>query len=246
MKPIFHVVMVMAALCSGCAGVSRSNEYGKRARVLWVNDGDTLTVASENGTGDPVRVRVLGVNTPEVWKKKGNRWAYEPDPCGPEASFRTHELTDGQVVILEPDPFGQKTGKYARDLYHVRLPDGRLLSFVLISEGLGRFESYGHKVAHEAALRAAERLADGCVQHLDEGKPLGLLSDDPDFPLGTVFDQEHERGEVVRADVRQARGGAAGEQVGQGLQGVEAAGFVYTGRLFIGHGGVPSFAARRS
>lgn len=241
MRPIFRLVMMAAALCSGCAGLSIDGGYGERARVLSVSDGDTITVVSENGTGDPRSVRVIGVNTPEVWEKEGGKWRYVPKPCGPEASYRTHELTDGTVVTLERDRFNQGSEKYGRDLYHVRLADGRLLSFVLISEGLGRYESYGHPVMHEAALRAAEALADGCLQRLKSSRLLGYLTPGvSEFFFGAVFDEKDQCGEAVSGDVRDSGWRATREQVGEGLQSNDAGCFVYTLRLFIGHDAVPS------
>jgi len=101
-------------------------------KVLRVIDGDTFVM---DANGGPLKVRVLGIDTPET---------VHPDrpvePFGPEASRRARELLAGKPVTIhyDADLNKSKWGKYGRLLVYVELPDTRDFGSVLIREGLAR------------------------------------------------------------------------------------------------------------
>lgn len=95
--------------------------------VTYVYDGDTIMVDHE-------KVRLLGVDTPEVVHKKYGK----PGACfGEEAkSYLTKRLLDKKVRLVD-DRKSQKYDKYKRRLAYVYLA-GRLINEELIREGYGR------------------------------------------------------------------------------------------------------------
>ena len=81
------------------------------ALVRRVTDGDTI----ELSTGE--LVRYIGVDTPEVRRKQGNRWVADPEPFGKEASAFNRQLVEGRRVRLEYD--AQTHDRYGRLLAYV-------------------------------------------------------------------------------------------------------------------------------
>lgn len=121
------------------------------AEVVRVVDGDTLIV---NQDGAEVRVRLLGIDTPESVKPDS------PVECyGPEASARTTELASGRIVRLEGDPTQDAVDQYGRTLAYVWLDDATMLNEVLVAEGYAREYTYEQPGSHQALLLDAQRRA---------------------------------------------------------------------------------------
>lgn len=106
----------------------------ERCRVDRIVDGDTIIVISD---GERVRVRMIGVNTPETVKR-----GTTPEPYGKEASNYTANriAAFGNIVTLRSD--GDPVDKFGRRLALVYLGrDGtELLNEELIRHGLGKAE----------------------------------------------------------------------------------------------------------
>ena len=102
------------------------------ASVVRVVDGDTF-LAKVGGSGRALRVRVIGVDTPETVKPN------TPVRCyGPQASsFTKHLLRAGTQVRASHEPGGD-VDRYGRQLWDVWLPDGRFLESVLVASGAAR------------------------------------------------------------------------------------------------------------
>lgn len=140
-------LLVVAILIVVCVADHRSwllhssewQQYHKRDfNVVAVIDGDTIDVASPGG-GEPLRVRLWGIDTPETAKP----FLDEPTPAEPlaeEAMALTRKLCLGQTVRLYLERH-ELRGKYGRLLAHVELPDGSVLNEHLLIAGLARFES---------------------------------------------------------------------------------------------------------
>ena len=133
-------------------------------KVLKVSDGDTLMVLSG---GKKVRLRVLGIDTPETHpgqhaqsqaKRLGMSEA-RVISWGKKARHRVARLIGrGGKVSLESDSKQPRRDRYGRMLAHVRLADGRLLSAVLVREGLA--EVYRRfNVTHKRELLRLEAQA---------------------------------------------------------------------------------------
>jgi micrococcal nuclease len=122
---------------------------GLAARVLHVNDGDTLTVALEGREPGRRRelVRILGIDAPETGHSaklaraaaRAGRGLEQEAALGEVARARLAELAPrGATVLLEPDPGVPARDQHGRLLAYLRLPDGRQAGAVLVAEGLAR------------------------------------------------------------------------------------------------------------
>lgn len=123
------------------------------AVVLRVVDGDTIDIRDE--VRGRLRVRILGIDTPET--KKPN----SPVECwGPEATEFAASTMLGQRVALVPDPTQDRTDRYGRTLAYLVRADGFDYAVEAARAGAARSYVYGGKpVSRHAAIAAAEREA---------------------------------------------------------------------------------------
>ena len=77
------------------------------ATVLKVVDGDTIDIRDD--VRGRLRIRVLGIDTPET-KKPG----YSVGCWGPEATEFARSTLVGQRVAMENDPTQDRTDRYGR------------------------------------------------------------------------------------------------------------------------------------
>ena len=84
-------------------------------KVIEVIDGDTVRL--ENGE----ILRYVGIDTPELERKIGNGWVYNPSPFALEAKEYNRRLVEGKYVRVEFDV-------EKRDAY------GRLLGYVFVGK----------------------------------------------------------------------------------------------------------------
>ena len=118
-----------------------------KATVIRVIDGDTFEVHIQ---GSPVRVRVIGYDSPE-----------RDAPFGDTATKFLKALIEGREVLLESDV--QPVDRYGRRLYHVWLPQ-TLLSELMLLTGLGRQLTIPPNVRHVEFLTQAQK----------QGREIGL------------------------------------------------------------------------
>ena len=128
---LIPALLLTLALCA-FAGASPPTQ----GRVTWVDDGDSLRLAS----GD--KVRLLGIDTPEY--KDSPRDAFYRKNFGLKpsqlrriaqaATRRVIHLAKGRTVQLRYDQ--TLHDRYGRLLAYVTLPDGQLLNGLLLDEGL--------------------------------------------------------------------------------------------------------------
>lgn len=151
--------LVAAAGCTtgGSSGRDASMLPGPGARVDAevdrVVDGDTVDVAL--GGGDVVRVRLLGIDTPEAAIPD------KPPECfGPEAAERArHLLPVGARVELATDPRGEDVDDFGRVLAYVDR-DGRSVNEALIRSGHAEvFAFRDRRFQRRADFEEAERRA---------------------------------------------------------------------------------------
>lgn len=90
-----------------------------------VVDGDTFV------TKDGIKVRLIGVDTPETVKP-----GVKPQTYGKEASDFTKKMLTGKKVKLVYDK--GKYDKYHRELAYVYLQDGTFFNRLLLQKGLAR------------------------------------------------------------------------------------------------------------
>lgn len=121
------------------------------ALVTRVVDGDTV-VAQVDGQGPRLRVRLLGIDTPETVKPGA------PVACfGHQASaFSTSLLTGQRVRAIHQ---AEEVDGFGRQLWDLWLPDGRFVATLLTASGAARAYPYPPNTAHAADIAAGEDLA---------------------------------------------------------------------------------------
>lgn len=167
------VVAVLLAL-SGCTGAVSPGADGapaageRTATVVEVVDGDTLDVRFADGSED--RVRLLGVDTPEVHADPSpGEFEGVPDTeagrsClrewGERASALAAERLAGESVTVATDADADRRGGYDRLLAYVTV-EGRDRSFnrALLDGGYARL--YDTEFGQRDAFAAAEQRARG-------------------------------------------------------------------------------------
>lgn len=161
------VLAVGLAACPVLACTSPSTRPADVGTVIGVVDGDTVDIEI-GGRGE--RVRLLGIDTPEVYVDDGRG----PAECfGPEASAFTSELlAEGSDVRLERDVVGRDD--YGRLLAYVYLladgevTGGNMVNKTIVRQGFARPLIIAPNGAHAALLVAAATAA--------EADDLGLWS----------------------------------------------------------------------
>ncbi|WP_270410245.1 thermonuclease family protein [Brachybacterium paraconglomeratum] len=122
-------VVAFAALTVACTPLPPTEPTQDITAVDYVLDGDTIEVTGAAGSSQ--RVRLLGINTPEVALDD------EPGQCGGEAAaeqLRTL-LPEGTTVQLVSDPEADDEYRYGRLLRYVELEDGTDVGAALIAAG---------------------------------------------------------------------------------------------------------------
>jgi len=104
--------------------------HQQRFRVVKVVDGDTLDVDAPDGSAPTTRVRLWGVDTPEVAGGGRGEMHY-----GPEASAYAKRLLTDQSVRLELVTDRKTRDRYGRLLAYVRLDNGEMFNEMLIASG---------------------------------------------------------------------------------------------------------------
>jgi len=153
------------------SGARAKDEERVLCRVVKVYDGDTFKCRL--ASGEEVRVRLIGIDTPE---SRRNKKAYRDSrrsgmsveeivSMGKEAARFTKKLIPpGTLVYLETDV--QLHDRYGRLLAYVYLPDGRMLNEVLLMEGYATVYTFPPNV------RYAERFVELQRKAMREGRGL--------------------------------------------------------------------------
>src|SRR5581483_11459664 len=93
-----------------------------------------------------LRVRVLGINTPET-KKPG----YTVGCYGPEASAFARDMLEGKRITWWSDPSQEVYDRYGRTLAYVFLPDGTNYSVAAVAGGYAQSFVYQHHPSRYAS-----------------------------------------------------------------------------------------------
>lgn len=132
--------------------------HGQTFLVVKVVDGDTLHLGAPDLGGDSTKVRLLGIDAPEMGTNRSARMHFAE-----EATAFARRLALGKEVRVYLDERAGSRDRYQRLLAYIELPDGRFLNEELLSEGYvyadQRFRhSYYQKYLQlEAAARSGKR-----------------------------------------------------------------------------------------
>jgi len=98
--------------------------------VLRVVDGDTLHIDIPDRDDDKTKVRLLGIDAPELATSGKEAMYY-----GRQAANFLERLADGKQVRVYLDERAGSRDKYGRLLAYIELPDGQFANEVLLSAG---------------------------------------------------------------------------------------------------------------
>ena len=119
--------------------------------VTKVVDGDTIWV---EGEGERLKVRLIGVDTPETVHP-----TKEVECYGPESSDFAKETLAGNQVAIVTDTSQGEVDKYGRTLAYVFLPDGQLFQELLVSGGYAYEYTFDEPYKYRDLLIEAEEQA---------------------------------------------------------------------------------------
>ncbi|MFN3976042.1 MAG: thermonuclease family protein [Aquificaceae bacterium] len=167
MKLSTLLIFILTLLIISCSDHTKTEKIPPNTTpctVKRVIDGDTFHCTLSNG--EDVKVRLIGVDTPESTEnpkakrdaERSGRSLEEIVEMGKIAKEFTKELLPkGETVYLEFDV--QKTDKNGRYLAYVWLPDGRMLNEVLLKEGYAQVYTIPPNVKYQERFLQAQRYA---------------------------------------------------------------------------------------
>lgn len=130
------------------------------ALVLKVVDGDTIDIRDDNR--GRLRVRLLGIDTPETMKPD-----YTVGCWGPEATAFAKATMLGQRVALQTDPTQDRTDRYGRTLAYLVRADGWDYSVEAARAGVAKSYVYhDNPVLRYDAIEAAQAEARSALRGL--------------------------------------------------------------------------------
>lgn len=139
------VLLGLAALVLLDRGGLLSREGGDLRRyheksftVVRVLDGDTLDVDIRDGDYPQTRIRLWGVDCPEM--HYDDRGQSHPEPWALEATALTRQSLEGRRVRLHLEPHSTRD-RHGRLLAYVELEDGGVVNERLLLAGLARADS---------------------------------------------------------------------------------------------------------
>ncbi len=131
---------------------------GKSFRVVRVVDGDTLHLAAPDSTDAVTKVRLLGIDAPEIATHAEDRMYFAQEAT----AFAERLVCDGQVTVYLDERSGSRD-RYGRLLAYIELADGSFLNEDLLLEGYAYadlrfrhsyYQKYQQLEASARALRA--------------------------------------------------------------------------------------------
>jgi micrococcal nuclease len=158
------IPLILFVVSCGKSSPTSTEQRGTPCKVVRVIDGDTFTCTLKDG--EEIKVRLIGVDTPE--SRVNPKLERDVQRSGLQredvlrmgkiaAEFTKRLLPEGEIVYLEQDV--QKTDKYGRVLAYVWLKDGRMLNEVLIREGMAKVYTIPPNVKYQDILLDAQRQA---------------------------------------------------------------------------------------
>jgi micrococcal nuclease len=103
---------------------------GQKFPVVKVVDGDTLHLAAPDLGHDVTKVRLLGIDAPEMGTSTSERMYFAE-----ESTAFARRLALDKVVSVYLDERAGSRDRYERLLAYIELPDGRFLNEELLSQG---------------------------------------------------------------------------------------------------------------
>jgi len=156
-KLIFLAMVMMAISLSGCI----SEEQNDLATVTKIIDGDTVDVRIEDGS--VIRVRLIGIDTPEIYgENTREKWPdidlFVLNEIGMDAKhYLENTILEKRVSLIYDEQSGD-LDKYGRYLYYIS-KDGTNISKELVKKGYARaYRKYDCNLKSELILLENEAI----------------------------------------------------------------------------------------
>ncbi len=143
-------VFLLATLLALLPAPVASQGDSTTVQVVRVIDGDTIQVCCV--FGDRVKVRYIGVDTPETHHPMRG-----VEPYGMEAAEANRKLVDGKTVRLEFDV--EQRDRYGRLLAYVYLEDGTFVNAWMVENGYAMVMTIPPNVKHQDLFLKLQREA---------------------------------------------------------------------------------------
>lgn len=112
------------------AGTDLARYHGRSLAVVRIVDGDTLHLAAPDSTGGVTKVRLLGVDAPEMGTQERDRRYFAREAT----AFAERMVLGRQARVYLDDRAGTRD-RYGRLLAYIQLPDGKFLNEELLLKG---------------------------------------------------------------------------------------------------------------
>lgn len=162
MNRTLHMILLAILLCS-CKSTGKQETIFKYMRVTRVVDGDTFW--ANDGTEKGVKIRLIGVDTPETRNTGRKIIGY----FGQQSKEYLTKLLENETVRLEYDV--GRYDQYKRTLAYVYLDDGTFVNAELIKQG------YAMVMTVPPNVKYAEKFVK--LQQRARSKNLGLWNEEP-------------------------------------------------------------------
>jgi micrococcal nuclease len=146
-------ILAVSACSSAVLSRGHADPVTTTALVLKVVDGDTVDIVDD--VRGRLRIRLLGIDTPETKKPE-----FTVGCGGPEATQFAKSTLVGQRVTFVTDPSQGERDRFGRSLAYLDKPDGWDYSVEAARAGVAHSYVYGGvQVARYAQIDAAEKEA---------------------------------------------------------------------------------------
>jgi micrococcal nuclease len=142
---IVRIFFIALFLLPGLAPVYASERFPE-ARVITVNDGDTVTLRMN---GKEYRTRLIGMDAPEMGQ----------EPWGRRAQEHLRKLLKEVQWRVSVETDVEKYDKYDRLLAYLWKPDGEMLNERMIRDGYAVIFTLQPNSSHAGRFRKAQRAA---------------------------------------------------------------------------------------
>ncbi|HIE65897.1 MAG: thermonuclease family protein [Nitrospira sp.] len=150
--PVILLLFIALPIAQAEVGELRADVF--EAKVLKVIDGDTIRL--EDGR----LVRYLGIDAPEVRKKVGGKWVFDPEPFSEAATALNKKLVEGRPVIIQIDP-QRPRDRFGRLLAYVFVENEKkyFVNVELLKQGLAKVKNMPLGTVHRVRFFSAEEVA---------------------------------------------------------------------------------------
>ncbi len=143
------IVLVLIGYFFWSYVIPKLSEHEQRQKesyvVKRVIDGDTFELDGKDENGKYLRVRLLGIDTPEKFEsgkldKDAERSGKDKKTIqrlGQMASDYVKKLAEGKRVVLVPEPNYEDKDVYGRLLRYIYLDDGTFINKKIVEDGYG-------------------------------------------------------------------------------------------------------------